>query len=240
MAAQSVTRSTVSSTTLAPPRILSTGIISARQTSSSTFNTPPQTQTSDYPAASTSARSSSLAKHETDPFTRLSPQAIGGIVFVGALVTVLCLAVSFLLLRRKGRNSRSITTDSESQSTLGYHRTPGRGQSKKGKPRPLALIDQTSNISTDSIRPPSTARCRMTYLGQTSTSPPWSIFLGRGNSSILDWKPHNGLQTPLRLSSDTTMVLDPWIRRSRPSLPPLPSQTFSKRQTMQSLPQTPR
>lgn len=230
MATQSVSSNTLSATGL--PRSTSAGTISARQTSSSTTSIPPQTQTSSSPAASASALSSIFTKENappapvtqhTDPFTRLSPRAIAAIVFVGALVTVLCLAISFVLWRRKDRNPGPNTNDSETQSAVRSQKSPRHSKRKKSQRRPLSLVDETATIFINSIRPPSPVRSRMTYIDQTSTSPSWSVFPGRRNSSILNWKPHDGMRPPLRLSSDTLMVLDPWLmRRSQPPLPALP------------------
>ncbi|KAA1085226.1 hypothetical protein PGTUg99_010419 [Puccinia graminis f. sp. tritici] len=230
MATQSVTNSTLPATGL--PRSTSAGTISARQTSSLTASIPPQTQTSSSPAASASALSSIFTKQNapsapvmqhTDPFTRLSPRAIAAIVFVGAFVTVLCLAISFVLWRRKDRNPRSNTNDPETPSTVQCQKTPRHSKRKKSQRRPVGLVDETTTTFVNSIRPPSPVRARMTYIDQTSTSPPWSVFLGRGNSSILNWKPHDGMRPPLRLSSDTLMVLDPWLmRRSQSPPPPMP------------------
>ncbi|KAH9465241.1 hypothetical protein MJO28_007033 [Puccinia striiformis f. sp. tritici] len=237
MANQSVTPSTVAERTPAAtglPINTNTGINSTHQTNISTSSTPLRTQTSALPTATTSVQSSPVSQwippatsasrqsspHDVDPFSKLGPQAIGAIVFVGALLTVLSLALSFLLWRRKGHTPSPSTSDSDSQSPCQSHATFGHRKRDTVKSCSLGSAHHTSTSSFDITSPPSREGCRMTYIDQTVTSPPWTIFPARGSSSILNWKPHDGQRTPLRLSSDTCMVLDPWLM---PTHRPLPS-----------------
>ncbi|KNZ62573.1 uncharacterized protein VP01_1253g3 [Puccinia sorghi] len=256
MGTKSVSSSTLAGETpptTGPPGNISSGIASSAeaQTSSLFFSVSAFAPSS--PVITTSffkgVASKRISRRGTDPLSRLSPPAIGGIVFACTLLTVICLAASFMLFRRKAQRPASkiseventptleIKTAFESQTTLHVQTTPGTNTIRTNKARPSEFIYPTSTSSLDRITPPSLAdnatECliRMTYIDQTSTSPPSSIAVGRGSLSLANWQPHDGRRPPLRLSSDTCLVLDPFLREvslslpTEPQIPSLPSNT---------------
>jgi len=236
MGIQSVAPSTLAdetSPTAGPPGNISSG--TASPVSASAPSSPVVIK-----SFSKDVASNRISRRGTDPLSNLSPSAIGGIVFGCTLLTVICLAASFMLFRRKSRApaskiseleivpKREIQKTLENQRALQVQSIPRPNTIRKTKARASEFIHPTSTLSLDMIPPPSLADSRteylfrMTYIDQTSTSPPSSMAVERGSLSIANWQPHDGRRPPLRLSSDTCLVLDPFIMRVGLPLSPEP------------------
>ncbi|PLW58305.1 hypothetical protein PCANC_00809 [Puccinia coronata f. sp. avenae] len=232
------TSSAQTSFSTAPAQISSS--TAPAQTSSSASHIPLQPQTLSSPTPSGSVGSSSvtqevlptaiapsqLSQPITDPYSRLTPPVIGALVFAGTLSTVLCLAVLLICLRRKSRACGSRMTDYDTQFTMESRPAPRRGTTQdSNKPRPLGFIHQASYSPTDSVPPCSPKGSEMESIRRMSDldnsgGALWSILAGRPTSIISNLNSHDGRQTPLRLSNDTCMVLDPYLMQFHQPLEP--------------------